>query len=90
VQIIDIAIPLSSEIVPWKKDEQGRACAEIPGVGVLVELSPDEAAAAREEAKRLPDPIPLGFNLKFADGRSGLFMRQDEANAPKAKSLSGS
>jgi hypothetical protein len=90
VQIIAIAIPLSSEIVPWKKDSEGRSSADIPGVGTLVELSPAEADAARERAKEMPDPIPLGFDLSFADGRKGLFMRADEApSVPKAKALSG-
>lgn len=91
MQIIAIDIPLSSEIVPWKKDSEGRATATIPGVGVLVELSPAEAEAARTAAKNMPDPVPLGFDLKFADGRAGLFMREDEAKSVSPpKALSGS
>ena len=89
MQIVEIAIPLPSAIVPWELDNQGRECAEIPGFGKIVQLTDEQAAAAREEAKQLKDPIPLGFDLKFADGKTGLFMRADEAFDESRKSAAG-
>jgi hypothetical protein len=88
MQIVDIAIPLPSVVIPWKKDELGRNSAEVPGLGTIVELPPDDAAAARELAKENTNPQTLGFDLKFSDGKQGLFVRALDLDDSQEKSIS--
>lgn len=89
MQIVDIAIPLPSKIVPWKTDEQGRKTADIPGVGLLVELSKEDADAARELAKENLTPDPLAFDLKFSDGVAGLYVRACDLDSKSSSAISG-
>lgn len=88
VQIVEIAIPLPSAVIPFAKDDHGRNAAEIPGVGRIVELPEDEAELAREAAKERPTAETVAFDLTFSDGRKGLFVRASDLDDSATKTVS--
>lgn len=77
-----ISIPLPYSVVQWRKDEQERDFAPIPGFGDLVRLSPSQEITARKKVEaNAADAVPLVFEISFLDGSKGLFMARAQTSA---------